>query len=103
MPRPSIVHPALVLIVLAACSGRSDRDTGAGGAGGTVNECPTFVGESAAGAARKIVWDLTVASSPPRCMTVKKGQDVAFEGDFTLHPLLASGGDTPSPFASVDD
>jgi plastocyanin len=42
-----------------------------------------------------------VASSPKRCMTIKKGQTVAFEGDFTAHPLVASGGDTPTPFASV--
>lgn len=34
-------------------------------------------------------------------MTVKKGQTIAFEGDFTVHPLVASGGDTPNPFTSV--
>lgn len=50
-----------------------------------------------------MVWDLTVASSPSRCMTVKKGQTVAFEGNFTSHPLVAAGGDSPNPFASVAD
>jgi len=54
-------------------------------------------------AARKVDWNLTVATSAIRCMIVTKGQKVAFEGDFTVHPLGASGGSTPSPFASVPE
>jgi plastocyanin len=33
-------------------------------------------------------------------MTVKVGQDVAFEGDFSIHPISSAGGDTPNPFSS---
>jgi plastocyanin len=110
---PGMKRPSVILLIAlsapVACSsggtgtGSTAPDTGAGDGGVTLNNCTAFIDATAAGASRKIVWDLTVASSPTRCMTVGKGQTIAFEGDFVMHPLVASGGDTPNPFASVPD
>jgi plastocyanin len=61
------------------------------------------VDESSAAAARKIVWDFSVSSAANRCMIVKKGQQVAFEGSLITHPLIAMGGNGPNPFSSVPD
>jgi plastocyanin len=75
---------------------------GGGSTGGSsVNGCTTFVDQTADTDARKMVWDFSVSSDPNRCMTIKKGQTVAFEGNFTTHPLVAAGGDSPNPFSSV--
>lgn len=119
MLRPSIVLFAIALPGLVACSSGSGGGTGVadggaplevgggdggasgGGGGVTLNGCTTFLDESAPSAARKIVWDPSVATSPMRCMIIKKGQTIAFEGNLTTHPLLASGGDTPTPVATV--
>ncbi len=85
-------------------AGAGDGGSGTDGGGGVVvNGCKTFVDESAAGAARKIVWDFSVSSAANRCMIVKKGQQVAFEGDFAVHPLGPLGGNGPNPFSSVPD
>jgi hypothetical protein len=112
MLRRSIVLLVVALPWLVACSSGTggtgtagDGGTGEGGGGGggggvTVNDCTMFVDESGP-TSHKIVWDLTVASSPKRCLIIKKGQTIAYEGDFDTHPLVASGGDTPTPFASV--
>lgn len=67
-----------------------------------VNSCKSFVDRSADSASRTITWDFPVATAPERCMTVKKGQEVTFMGDFSTHPLISSGGDTPNPVAAVD-
>jgi plastocyanin len=90
--RRSIVPLFLSLFSATACSGTS----------ASLNGCTAFDDQSGT-AARKIDWDLTVSTSPSRCMTVKKGQTVAFEGDFTTHPLRSQGGDTPNPFDQVAD
>lgn len=119
MRRPSLVVLVLALPCLVACSSGSGSGTGGdggatievdgggdgggGGGGVTINECKTFLDETGPTGARKIDWNLSVATSPTRCMTIKKGQTIAFEGDLKAHPLLASGGDTPTPFASVAD
>jgi len=103
----------LVLTAFTACAGSSSStgvDTGDGGGGGggggggsTINNCTTFVDQTSSSDARKITWDLSVATAANRCMMIKKGQTVAFEGNFTMHPLVAAGGDSPNPFASVPD
>ena len=78
--------------------------SGNGGAPSTaeVNGCTSFVDQTAATAARKIDWAPSVATSPNRCMKVRVGQTVAFEGT-SSYPLAASGGASPSPFSSVPD
>jgi hypothetical protein len=106
MPDLSRLVSALALVGLVACGGNAvDNGEGSGGGNGgaAVNGCDTFVDQTAVGAARKIEWGLPVATSPNRCMMIKRDQTVAFEGDFTVHPLGASGGDAPNPFAAVPD
>jgi hypothetical protein len=90
MLRRSIVLLVLALPWLVACtSGTSgtgtagDGGTGegggggvGGGGGGTVNDCTMFVDESVP-TSHKIVWDLTVVTSPKRCMIINKGQTIA--------------------------
>ena len=83
-------------------SGTSGVDSGGDSAAKVVNDCNTFVDRSASAASRTITWDFPVSTSPERCMTIKKGQDVIFNGDFTLHPLVTSGGDQPNPIAGFD-
>ncbi len=84
----------------------SGGDSGGGADSGdagakVINECTAFLDRSGANAARTLAWDFAIAQSTERCLTIKKGQEVVFEGDFTLHPLEDEGGDTPNPFASV--
>jgi plastocyanin len=64
---------------------------------GVVNGCIIFTDRTAAAADRTLTWDLTIATSAERCITVKVGQVVAWAGAFATHPLTASGGDTPNP------
>lgn len=88
-------------------SGGGTDDGGADAGGGdsgpvVVNACKNFTDRSAASASRIITWDFSVSTAPERCMIIKKGQDVTFMGDFTFHPLLASGGDMPNPISKPD-
>jgi hypothetical protein len=81
----------------------STADTSvADSATGGLNDCNTFVDRTAAGAVRTLTWDFPIATSPDRCIMIKKGQDVTFSGDFAEHPLNPQGGDSPNPFANVD-
>ena len=41
-------------------------------------------------------------SNTDRCWTIKKGQDVTWNGDFTMHPLMVQGGDKPNPISAPD-
>ena len=85
--------------------GKVDSGGGDGGGDGgltPVNACNTFVDLSAAAANRTLTWDFAIAQAPERCAIVKKGQDVTFKGDFAVHPLNASGGQTPNPISTVD-
>ena len=84
--------------------GGGGKDTGAPVADSgpvVLNNCNTFVDLSAPGATRTITWTLPLVA-PERCMTVKKGQEITWSGDFVSHPLITSGGDTPNPIADVD-
>jgi plastocyanin len=67
----------------------------------TVNGCSMFADHTANNDARSIVWDFSVANDPDRCMQVKAGQTVTFNGNFQSHPLKDQGGDSPNPFASA--
>jgi len=82
------------------------KDTGGGGfdAGGDgftpLNGCVTFTDHTSGGDPRSITWDLIIASSPDRCMRIKAGQSVTWDGDFAMHPLEQAGGQTPSPIGN---
>lgn len=68
-----------------------------------VNDCQPsqFVDRSAGAAAlRQIAWDFGVTSAPERCMAIKTGQTVVWDGDLDVHPLAGSGGDSPNPISS---
>jgi plastocyanin len=87
-------------------SGGGGNDSGGGGndAGSdapvTLNGCTTFADHTAANDARTLDWDVTIASSPDRCMKIKAGQSVTWSGNFSTHPLAQAGGDTPSPIGN---
>jgi plastocyanin len=48
-------------------------------------------------------WDETIADSNDRCIKVKVGSTVTFDGNFTEHPLEASGGDANNPLAGIKE
>lgn len=113
--RSVLVLPCVVVLALTACSGGDDTSTpttgassgssgatssSSGGAATTVNGRTSFVDQTAGSAPRKIVWDTSLASNPNRCMKVKVGQTVAYEGELAIHPLAPSGGDTPTAFSN---
>jgi plastocyanin len=83
-------------------TGAAVTDSGGGDTGTTpaaLNGCAAadYVDRSAAGADRTVTWGF---DQKPKCMKIAKGQTVTFNGDFTQHPLVEKGGDTPNPFAS---
>jgi plastocyanin len=83
-----------------ADSGSSDAaaDTGAAVDSGTpLNGCTTFVDHTDAADARTLTWGLSIASSADRCMKIKVGQSVTWNGNFSTHPLHDDGGDVPNP------
>jgi plastocyanin len=117
-----VLSSAFALGALAACSsstttttpetdaatavdaggGDADTDSGDTGAAEVVNDCKTFTDRSAPSASRTLTWDFSISSAPERCMIVAVGQSVDFNGDFSVHPLTASGGDSPNPIANAD-
>lgn len=71
--------------------------------------CTTYVDRTLGIADRTIVWSYDVAQDPGHCMQIKAGQAVTFVdtngttvADFVTHPMLAQGGDRPSPIESFD-
>ena len=63
-----------------------------------VNLCTVFEDRTAAGADRGISFAPTLPTDVERCMKVKVGQAVTFTtSSFGTHPLIPSGGDTPTP------
>jgi plastocyanin len=81
-------------------------DAGGTDAGGTdagpPGNCTTFTDHTAAGDARTLTWSFAISTDPNRCMKIKVGQAVTWQGDFTAHPLVANDGDKPNPIANVD-
>jgi hypothetical protein len=74
---------------------------GAGGASEDyVNDCTSFVDRTAPAAARSLTWDESLRSTAVRCIMIRVGQSVSFDGDFEQHPLLPLGGDEPNPVAA---
>ena len=55
---------------------------------------------TAAGADRQITWDFSITSNSERCLQVRVGQTVVWNGDFDTHPLGGSGGDNPNPITA---
>jgi hypothetical protein len=68
---------------------------------GPVNNCKTFDDRTAAGATRTITWGFAIPAAD-RCIDIKVGQSVTWNGDFTMYRVGASGGDKPNPIAGFD-
>jgi plastocyanin len=49
--------------------------------------------------ATQIDWTFQVS---PRCVEIKAGQSVTWNGNFATHPLEADQGDKPNPIASAN-
>jgi hypothetical protein len=56
-----------------------------------------YLDRTAAGADRQLTWDFSIATDPERCLQVRTGQTVVWQGDFETHPLGGQGGDNPNP------
>ena len=82
--------------------GGTDSGGGADAAVTVINDCKNFVDRTAAGAMRTIAWSGPPLSVPERCMTIKKGQDVTWNGSLSSHPLAPKDGDVPNPVIGVD-
>jgi plastocyanin len=50
-----------------------------------------------------VKWDESIASSNDRCIKVRVGSTVTFEGDFAKHPMSASGGESVNPLAGIGE
>ena len=66
-----------------------------------VNGCKTFADRTDTAASRTLTWDFPIATAAERCTTVKVGQSVTFNGSFSTHPLVGSGGGTPNPIGAA--
>lgn len=63
-----------------------------------------FVAADGGDAGSAVVTFPTVASPAQytnRCVLIKAGQTVSFQGSFSDHPLQAHGGDSPSPIPAL--
>ena len=62
------------------------------------SDCSSYTDRSGAGDSRTLVWDFSITSNPARCMKVRVGQSVIWQGDVLgFHPLASDGGTTPNP------
>lgn len=74
-------------------------------AGAQVQDCQAsqFVDRTAPSADRELLWDFGIGTDPERCITVRTGQTVFWNGVSDLHPLGGSGGDNPNPIGAHQD
>ena len=64
--------------------------------------CQSLTDATAAGADRTIRFGVEQGNNyAPKCLEVKKGQTITFEGDFVLHPLSAACGTLEETLAST--
>lgn len=96
-------------------SGTADGSSGTGGDSGSdaggdagavvVNSCKTFDDRTATGASRTIAWQFPLPAAD-RCIEIKVGQSVTWNGDFAKYGVAASkgpaGGDSPNPISAFD-
>jgi hypothetical protein len=62
-----------------------------------------YLDRTAPAADRELLWDFSIATDPERCLTVRVGQKVFFDGVSDNHPLGGSGGDVPNPISAHAD
>jgi hypothetical protein len=61
---------------------------------------PMYLDRTAVGADRTLHWDFGFITDEERCITVRVGQTVSWEGSFADHPLDPDEGDVPNPIAN---
>jgi hypothetical protein len=61
-----------------------------------------YLDRTAPGADRQLAWDFSIATDPERCMRVRVGQTVVWNGDLEVHPLGGQGGDMPNPITFAE-
>jgi hypothetical protein len=59
-----------------------------------------YLDRTAPGADRELAWGFGIVSDPERCLEVRVGQTVVWNGDLDTHPLGGQGGDSPNPITS---
>jgi hypothetical protein len=82
---------------------RKPAPAGTSAAAGPINGCASFADRTDENADHVIHWDESVAKSPARCMKIKAGQLVTWEGDFARYPIRPSGGDSPTPITQLTE
>src|SRR5262245_53241483 len=59
-----------------------------------------YLDRTAPGADRTLTWDFSIVGDPERCLEVRVGQSVRWNGDVeNTHPLSADEGSQPNPIA----
>ena len=48
---------------------------------------------------RTLTWEFGIQDGPERCIQVRVGQTVTWNGNLDDHPLAGDGGDTPNPIS----
>ncbi len=87
----------LSIAAVVACGGDDTSSTPDSGSS-SLNGCTdaSYSDQTAAGAT--ITWDFTVS---PKCVKIKAGQTVTWNGNFATHPINPFGGDQGSPVPST--
>ncbi len=67
--------------------------------GPIINGCQDsqYLDRTAPAADREILWVMSVNQDPERCMKVRVGQSVFWNGNYSIHPLAGLNGDSPNP------
>lgn len=84
----------------SSSSSSSTSSGSTGDAGATLNGCSTFKDETA-NSQVAVTWGFGITSDPLRCVKVKVGSTVTFNGDFSFHPIGPKGGDTPTAIVAT--
>jgi plastocyanin len=111
--KTTITGLALSLLITIGCGGdtpagppdmtQSNVDMAGSGGFTVVNSCQMAdYMDFTTGAAPTIMFPTTAtpATPTPRCVKIKTGTTVTWTGNFSAHPLAASGGDVPNPIMS---
>lgn len=75
----------------------------AGGDGGPVNGCTNFTNRGDPNDQRRVQFPNNAGPQQyqPRCLEIKAGQSVTWEGSFSNHPLVATSGVPNNPIPST--
>lgn len=82
----------------------SSQAAGSPAVAAVVDDCAEehYVDRSADSASRVLTWDYSFPATPERCIRIRVGQTVRWNGNFPDHPLDPDQGDAPNPIAQHD-